>query len=190
MIIPIELEASVTARTAASSAPVQPFKVGELEVTPVTAAIARYLGVDLSSDGKAAQSRRGIALVVHGPARSGKSTLAGLLARRYGACVVRIDDVIKEAIARGATPTAARARELCVEAGHKYAEQQRELAAQLAAAAAENAPATPAHETSSGGTQYSNTHISNIDSSNSKCDSIQEISFLQPNFVVDFTTHN
>ncbi len=61
----------------------QPFRVGELELTPVTAAIARHLGIDLSADGKAAQNRRGIALVVHGPQRSGRTTVSALLAKRY-----------------------------------------------------------------------------------------------------------
>ena len=45
--------------------------VGELEVTPVSKAIARHLGIDLSVEGKAARNRRGIVVVVHGPPRSG-----------------------------------------------------------------------------------------------------------------------
>ena len=35
--------------------------VGELEITPVSAAIARYLGIDLTAEGRAARNRRGIA---------------------------------------------------------------------------------------------------------------------------------
>lgn len=45
--------------------------VGELEITPVSAAIARYLGIDLTPEGKAARNRRGIAVIVHGPPMSG-----------------------------------------------------------------------------------------------------------------------
>ena len=45
--------------------------VGELEITPVTAAIARYLNIDLSPEGKAAENRRGIAIVVYGAPESG-----------------------------------------------------------------------------------------------------------------------
>ena len=45
--------------------------MGELEVTPVSKAIARHLGIDLSVEGKAARNRRGIVVVVHGPPRSG-----------------------------------------------------------------------------------------------------------------------
>ena len=40
--------------------------VGDLEITPVSAAIARHLGIDLSIEGKAARNRRGIACIVHG----------------------------------------------------------------------------------------------------------------------------
>lgn len=45
--------------------------VGELEITPVSAAIARHLGIDLSPEGRAARNRRGIAVIVHGPPMSG-----------------------------------------------------------------------------------------------------------------------
>jgi len=45
--------------------------VGELEITPVSAAIARHLNIDLSQEGRAARNRRGIALVVHGAPVSG-----------------------------------------------------------------------------------------------------------------------
>ena len=44
---------------------------GELEITPVSAAIARHLGIDLSVEGKAARNRRGIAVIVHGAPCSG-----------------------------------------------------------------------------------------------------------------------
>ena len=47
--------------------------VGELEVTPVSAAIARHLGIDLSPEGKAARNRRGIVCIVHGAPTSGET---------------------------------------------------------------------------------------------------------------------
>ena len=47
--------------------------VGELEITPVSAAIARHLNIDLSQEGRAARNRRGIAFVVHGAPVSGNS---------------------------------------------------------------------------------------------------------------------
>ena len=45
--------------------------VGDLEMTPVSAAIARHLNIDLSQEGRAARNRRGIAVVVHGAPVSG-----------------------------------------------------------------------------------------------------------------------
>ena len=45
--------------------------VGDLEITPVSQAIARHLGIDLSPEGKAARNRFGIAIIVHGAPMSG-----------------------------------------------------------------------------------------------------------------------
>lgn len=45
--------------------------VADLEITPVSAAIARYLNIDVSHEGHAARSRRGIAVIVHGAPLSG-----------------------------------------------------------------------------------------------------------------------
>ena len=46
--------------------------VGEMEITPVSKAIARHLGIDLTAEGKAARNRRGIAIIVNGAPQSGK----------------------------------------------------------------------------------------------------------------------
>ena len=46
--------------------------VGEMEITPVSKAIARHLGIDLTPEGKAARNRRGIAVIVNGAPQSGK----------------------------------------------------------------------------------------------------------------------
>lgn len=42
-----------------------------MEITPVSKAVARHLGIDLSPEGKAARNRRGIAVIVHGAPLSG-----------------------------------------------------------------------------------------------------------------------
>ena len=63
--------ASVTSRTGQSDG-----LVGEPEITPVSAAIASHLGIDLSMEGKASRNRRGIAIVVHGAPLSGNSLRA------------------------------------------------------------------------------------------------------------------
>lgn len=77
--------------------------VGDLEITPVSAAIARYLGIDLSAEGRAARNRRGIALVVHGAPLSGKTATAVSLAKMYGAALLTVDGVVIEAISSGNT---------------------------------------------------------------------------------------
>jgi len=41
------------------------------EVSPLSAAIARHMGINLSPDGIAARNRRGIAIIVHGAPLSG-----------------------------------------------------------------------------------------------------------------------
>lgn len=72
-----------------------------MEITPVSAAIARYLGIDLTSEGKAARNRRGIALVVHGAPLSGKTATAVSLAKKYSAALLTVDGVITEALSSG-----------------------------------------------------------------------------------------
>ena len=41
------------------------------EVSPLSAAIARHMGINLSPDGIAARNRRGIAIIIHGAPLSG-----------------------------------------------------------------------------------------------------------------------
>ncbi|GAB1599203.1 hypothetical protein Ahia01_000197500, partial [Argonauta hians] len=79
--------------------------VGELEMTPVAAAITRYLGIDLSPDGK--------------------SATAVELANHYDIPVLNIDDMIIEAIAKGTTAADMRAREFCTEAAVRRREEQK-----------------------------------------------------------------
>jgi len=40
-------------------------------MTPVSAAIARHIGIDMSAEGRAARNQRGIAIVIHGAPLSG-----------------------------------------------------------------------------------------------------------------------
>ena len=91
-------------------------EVGELESTPVAAAIARYMGIDLSPEAKVAELRRGIAVVVFGPPASGCSTQARLLAEKYTAGLLHVDAVIKDSIASARTAAGQRARKVCLEA--------------------------------------------------------------------------
>jgi hydrocephalus-inducing protein len=101
--------------------------VGDLEITPVSAAIARHLGIDLSPEGKAARNRRGIAVIVHGTPQSGKTTTSVTLAKRYEAALLTVDAVVMEAISNGNTPAGLKAREMCSEAGRRKAEELKAL---------------------------------------------------------------
>ena len=87
----------------------------EVDSNPVTAAIARYLGLDLSPEAILAGNRRGIALIVNGPPQSGKTTQARALAELYGAAVFAVDDVLADAISSASTPAGCKAREYCMQ---------------------------------------------------------------------------
>ena len=87
----------------------------EVDSNPVTAAVARYLGLDLSPEAVLAGNRRGIALIVSGPPQSGKTTQAKALAELYGATVLVVDDVLIDAISSASTPAGCKAREYCMQ---------------------------------------------------------------------------
>ncbi|KAI5620966.1 hydrocephalus-inducing protein-like isoform X1, partial [Silurus asotus] len=87
-------------------------KMGDLEVNPVSKAIANYIGVYLSPEEQAPHICRGIGIVVHGAPLSGKTALAVSLARYYGAACLNIDSVVQEAVTSGTSSASKQAREL------------------------------------------------------------------------------
>ena len=91
-------------------------KVGELEITPVAAAIARYMGVDLSPGAQVAKMRRGIAIIVHGPPECGRTTQSQKLSELYNVPSLRIDEVVCAHISECASSAGKKARQLCIEA--------------------------------------------------------------------------
>ena len=97
--------------------------VGDVEKNPVFDSIAQYLGIDLSTEGRAARNRRGVAIFVNGPPLSGKSKAAISLAKHYECALLTIDGIIIDAIANSQTAAAAKVRQLCAEAASKYAEE-------------------------------------------------------------------
>lgn len=105
--------------------------VGELieQRNPVLDSIARYLGIDLSIEGRAARNRRGVAMVIHGPPLSGKSRTAVALAKHYECALLSIDAIIIDAISTSSSMSAQRARQLCADAAQKCADEQRALEA-------------------------------------------------------------
>ena len=94
----------------------------DIEVSPVYAAIARHLGIDLSPEALEAESRRGIAVIVHGPPSSGRSTQANILGGIFKGVVLSLDNVLIDAISSASTPAGCRARECCIQAAQARAE--------------------------------------------------------------------
>ncbi|NXA41620.1 HYDIN protein, partial [Eudromia elegans] len=106
--------------------------VGELDSSPVTRAIARYLGIDISPEGRAAQNRRGIVVIVHGAPMTGKTLAALAVAEYYGAACLSIDLVVTEAVSEKATAAGQQAWELCLGAAADQASKDAEDAGQRA----------------------------------------------------------
>uniref|UniRef100_A0A3P8U8F5 HYDIN axonemal central pair apparatus protein n=1 Tax=Amphiprion percula TaxID=161767 RepID=A0A3P8U8F5_AMPPE len=101
-------------------------RLGQLEMTPVSRAVARHMGVDLSPESLAARNRRGIALIVHGAPLTGKNTAA--LARHYGAACLSVDAVVTDVLLKGTSPVSLRARQLYDQAAAEHAHKKAEEA--------------------------------------------------------------
>ncbi|TEA38515.1 hypothetical protein DBR06_SOUSAS110422, partial [Sousa chinensis] len=113
-------------------------EVGEVENNPVSKAIARHLGIDISAEGRMAKNRKGIAIVIHGTPLSGKSATAVSMARYYSAACLNFDSIVLQAISDGSNVAGIRARELCIRAALEQSMKEEEYA-QEAAALSQNA---------------------------------------------------
>uniref|UniRef100_A0A7M4E0K5 HYDIN axonemal central pair apparatus protein n=1 Tax=Crocodylus porosus TaxID=8502 RepID=A0A7M4E0K5_CROPO len=102
--------------------------VGELDNNPVSRAIARHLGIDISPEGRAARNRRGIVIIVHGAPLTGKTSTAVTLAKHYSTACLSIDSVVMEAISDRSSSAGLRARELCIKATIEQAQREAEEA--------------------------------------------------------------
>ncbi|KAM6223795.1 hydrocephalus-inducing protein homolog [Rhynchocyon petersi] len=105
-------------------------EVGEVEDNPVSRAIARYLGIDISPEGQVVENREGIAIIVHGTPLSGKTATATSMAKYYNAACLNIDSVVLEAICDGNSFPGLRARELCIRAAIEQSLKEGEDTAQ------------------------------------------------------------
>ncbi|XP_006746825.1 hydrocephalus-inducing protein homolog, partial [Leptonychotes weddellii] len=108
-------------------------EVGEVENNPVSKAIARHLGIDISAEGRMAKNRKGIAIVVHGTPLAGKTATAISMAKYYNAACLNIDSIVLEAISDGNNIPGIRARELCIRAAIEQSIKEGEESAQEAA---------------------------------------------------------
>lgn len=82
----------------------------------VVEALAKHMGIDLTPEALEAEKRRGVAIVVHGSASSGRTTQAIALGDVYQAPVLSLDKVLIRAISSAQTPAGRRAREFCIQA--------------------------------------------------------------------------
>uniref|UniRef100_A0A2K6KCF4 HYDIN axonemal central pair apparatus protein n=1 Tax=Rhinopithecus bieti TaxID=61621 RepID=A0A2K6KCF4_RHIBE len=108
-------------------------EVGEVENNPVSKAIARHLGIDISAEGRLAKNRKGIAIIIHGTPLSGKSATAISMAKYYNAACLSIDSIVLEAVSDSNNVPGIRARELCIRAAIEQSMKEGEEAAQEAA---------------------------------------------------------
>ncbi|XP_021264314.1 hydrocephalus-inducing protein homolog isoform X3 [Numida meleagris] len=128
---------------------------GELDDSPVLRAIARHLGIDISSESRAARNRRGIAIIIHGAPLTGKTSAAVALSRHYGAACLSIDSLVMEAISDRSSSAGLRARDLCLRAAIEQSQREAEDAGQSTDPSAPQLSAEPRHsldmsQTSSG----------------------------------------
>uniref|UniRef100_A0A3B4VD89 HYDIN axonemal central pair apparatus protein n=1 Tax=Seriola dumerili TaxID=41447 RepID=A0A3B4VD89_SERDU len=101
-------------------------RVGQLEMTPVSRAIARHMCVDLSPEALAARNRRGIAIIVYGAPLTGENTAA--LAHHYAGACLNVDAVVTDVLINGTSPVSLMARELYRSAAAEYAKKEAEEA--------------------------------------------------------------
>ncbi|XP_053915684.1 hydrocephalus-inducing protein homolog [Cuculus canorus] len=105
---------------------------GEQDNSPVYRAVARHLGIDISAEGRAAQKRRGIVVIIRGAPLTGKTSAATALSKYYGAACLSIDAVVKEAISDRRSLAGLRARELCMAAAFEQSFKEAEDTGQSA----------------------------------------------------------
>ncbi|XP_027261798.1 hydrocephalus-inducing protein homolog isoform X2 [Cricetulus griseus] len=105
-------------------------EVGEVENNPVSKAIARHLGIDISAEGRLAKNRKGIAIIIHGTPLSGKTANAVSMAKYYNTACLNIDSVVLEAMSDSNNISGIRARELCIRAAIEQSMREAEESAQ------------------------------------------------------------
>jgi hydrocephalus-inducing protein len=99
--------------------------LSDLDKNPVYEAIARYLGIDLSIEGRAARNRRGVAVIINGAPLTGKTKAASALSKYYDCPIFTIDSIVTDAIANGTSMAASKARTMCAEVATKAADEVR-----------------------------------------------------------------
>ncbi|XP_018652309.1 hypothetical protein Smp_175450 [Schistosoma mansoni] len=87
-----------------------------LDVTPVSLAISRHLGMDLTHESYKS-NKFGIVILVNGALESIRHDIVKGLANKYQAIVLNLNQIIIEALLTSTTDTAYQARQICLNAG-------------------------------------------------------------------------
>ncbi|XP_034542457.1 hydrocephalus-inducing protein homolog isoform X2 [Notolabrus celidotus] len=119
-------------------------RLEQIQMTPVSRAIARHMCVDLSPEGLAARNCRGIAIIVYGAPLTDKSSTAAALAHHYRGASLSVDAVVTDALMNGTSPVSLSARQLYDSAAAEYAERKAEEAAQAVETSDPDPKSTPA----------------------------------------------
>ncbi|XP_069028847.1 hydrocephalus-inducing protein homolog [Embiotoca jacksoni] len=122
-------------------------RLGQLETTPVSRAIARHMGVDLSPESLAARNCRGIALIVYGAPLTATSSTAAALARHYGAACLSVDTVVTDVLLKGSSAVSLTAKQLYGRAAVEHAQRKAKDNAQAVKDSTE--PAAPPEDPNS-----------------------------------------
>ncbi|XP_049580395.1 hydrocephalus-inducing protein homolog [Syngnathus scovelli] len=102
--------------------------LGTLEINPLSNAIARYMGVDLSPKGLAALNCRGIAIIIYGAPLTVQSNKAAFLANHYGGACLSMDAVLADSLLHGTSLVSLAGRQLFSRAAAEYAQRLEEAA--------------------------------------------------------------
>ncbi|XP_032533050.1 hydrocephalus-inducing protein homolog isoform X1 [Chiroxiphia lanceolata] len=86
---------------------------------PIHQAVRRYLDTNPVLEELKAQMPRGIAIIIYGTPRTGKTRVAAALSKYYGAACLSLDEVVTKAMSDERSSAGRRARELCVEAARQ-----------------------------------------------------------------------
>ncbi|CAI2730845.1 unnamed protein product [Schistosoma spindalis] len=102
-----------------------------LDVTPVSLAISRHLGMDLTHE-SCKSGKFGIVILVNGALESIRRDIVKELASKYQATVITLNQIIIEALLTSTTDAACQARQICLNVGleiiqAKLCTKQREL---------------------------------------------------------------
>ncbi|KAF6780525.1 hypothetical protein AHF37_00011 [Paragonimus kellicotti] len=122
------------------------------DVTPISLALARHLGININPDGQLFASRCGIFIIVHGPLAVVRQPVIRDLSKRYQATVLSVDQIVLEALATSSTDAAERARQCCLQSGYEMVPNivAKELMERIAEADAKDEGFECSSETSAG----------------------------------------